>query len=756
MTHKTIFSLSWLLSPVDTESFTQSYLSKAPFRIGQRDSSYYSDLFSEESLEYALYAGCKTSRSVEQLRSNERSQWVTNYQAAVEAYRKGASLRIDAIQRFSRELSVFCGNLQQDFSCPVNINLYLTPAEKQALSRHYDTHDVFVLQIHGKKRWRLFDSEVAVPLEYLPAIRGEGRRRSRSGRLEKKKDVSAKHTCKLVDEFILESGDLLYLPRGFWHEAEAVAGHVSCHLTVGIQSYTYLDLLTVALAQMATQEPRLREALPFGFVTQKDAHTQVREQLQPILEGLPSLISPEAALAEVAEVFSSNQTPLHAGLLQPFDDRSAVDINSKVRVQDGNACTVSRENDQEIALNWGPITMLLPDTFEPAFRFIAAAAEFSAHQLPGEITDTDRIALVQRLIAEGILTEVDAEANAPGGARVRNWLPIHLVLHPKRSSVTWLDFGNMPLAEPFFAQSVSRRKQDPLHRVRTTSVSALSVTGQSVAPSGFVFHISRCGSTMVANALRTVPGTIVISEAQPIGQVLAATNQELEMDAESDWETRKGDLLQDLIRSLGQVQRGDEKSLIIKFSSWSILQLDFVRRLWPEVPVLVIVRDPLEVMVSCLQQPPGWMRLKQNPLSAKRTFGWSEETIVAMARQEYCARALAMFLRAGGRNAGPLCRVIDYADLNADSIFEIAGFFGLSGIDLQSIRQSLSTYSKDPTGQKKFSGDRERKQSLATDVVRSECSRFALPAYLEIKSQQGVGVEIKISEVNPAGVAPAG
>jgi len=57
---------------------------------------------------------------------------------------------------------------------------------------------------------------------------------------------------------------------------------------------------------------------------------------------------------------------------------------------------VSRENDQEAALNWEPITMLLPNTFEPAFRFIAAAAEFSGRQLPGEITDHERIALLPR------------------------------------------------------------------------------------------------------------------------------------------------------------------------------------------------------------------------------------------------------------------------------------------------------------------------------------------------------------------------
>jgi hypothetical protein len=178
--------------------------------------------------------------------------------------------------------------------------------------------------------------------------------------------------------------------------------------------------------------------------------------------------------------------------------------------------------------------------------------------------------------------------------------------------------------------------------------------------------------------------------------------------------------------------------LIVKFSSWSILQLDFVRQLWPEVPVLVVVRDPLEVMVSCLQQPPRWMSLKQNSLAASRTFGWSEDAVVSMAKEEYCAKGLAMFLHAAARSAGPLCRVVDYADLNADVILEIAGMFGLSGIDRDAVQRSLSTYSKDPTGQKKFTDDRGRKQSAATDVMRRECSQCAMPAYLEAKNQQFV------------------
>jgi hypothetical protein len=97
-----------------------------------------------------------------------------------------------------------------------------------------------------------------------------------------------------------------------------------------------------------------------------------------------------------------------------------------------------------------------------------------------------------------------------------------------------------------------------------------------------------------------------------------------------------------------------------------------------------------------------------------------------------------MFLHAAARHAGPLCRVIDHSDLTADSILEIARFFGLSGVDRDNIEKSLSTYSKDPTGQKRFVDDRDRKRSVATDTMRHECRQSALPAYLEARNHQFV------------------
>ena len=229
-------TLSWLLSPVSLSEFLDGYLGRQPLRIARTTPTFYKELLSAESLEYALFAAAKVPGAVEELAGEERPRRCRSYQAAVEAYKHGKSLRIDSIQRFSREVALLGKSLEHNFSCPVNINMYLTPPARQALSRHYDTHDVFVLQVHGRKHWRIYDSPVFCPLEYIPPLRCERHERVRSFRLERRKDKSSRETCKVAQDFILEAGDLLYLPRGFWHEAGGVADCVSCHLTVGVHA----------------------------------------------------------------------------------------------------------------------------------------------------------------------------------------------------------------------------------------------------------------------------------------------------------------------------------------------------------------------------------------------------------------------------------------------------------------------------------------------------------------------------------------
>src|ERR1019366_8091606 len=102
--------------------------------------------------------------------------------------------------------------------------------------------------------------------------------------------------CMLADEFVMKAGDCLYLPRGHWHEAESKPGEISCHLTIGIQPTTYLDVLSGALSRAAISDQRLRQQLPFGFSVNTSAKNEVAAHIEDVVRSLPQSLDPIAAL----------------------------------------------------------------------------------------------------------------------------------------------------------------------------------------------------------------------------------------------------------------------------------------------------------------------------------------------------------------------------------------------------------------------------------------------------------------------------
>lgn len=147
--------------------------------------------------------------------------------------REGYSLRLVHPQQWHRAAYELCAHLQEYFGFPVGCSSYLTPAATQGFPPHYDDVEIFVLQLEGRKRWRLYhrpDEGTApsprVTTEFSQAALGEPFR-----------------------ELVLEAGDVMYFPRGVVHQAVADPTAPSLHLTFSTyQRHTWRDLLALALA----------------------------------------------------------------------------------------------------------------------------------------------------------------------------------------------------------------------------------------------------------------------------------------------------------------------------------------------------------------------------------------------------------------------------------------------------------------------------------------------------------------------------
>ncbi|MCW2623214.1 MAG: Cupin 4 family protein, partial [Frankiales bacterium] len=162
-----------------------------------------------------------------------------------EQYAAGATLVLQSLHRLHPPVGRFCQELATDLGHPTQCNAYVTPAgDAQGFDFHHDTHDVFVLQVSGRKRWVVHEPVTRLPLKSQPAA---GSHLVPEG-AEPQLDVE------------LEPGDALYLPRGYVHAALTTDEH-SVHLTIGVLATTWYDVLTDAVT-LAAGDERFRAALP--------------------------------------------------------------------------------------------------------------------------------------------------------------------------------------------------------------------------------------------------------------------------------------------------------------------------------------------------------------------------------------------------------------------------------------------------------------------------------------------------------------
>lgn len=143
----------------------------------------------------------------------------------------GASLVLDSIEKIHPPIGAAAEGLERFLGVSVQVNAYASWTEREGFGLHWDDHDVIVVQVHGSKRWRLYGAT-----REAPAFR----------------DVESpeRPDGDPVVDIVLAPGDVLYLPRGWWHAVTADQGTESLHLTFGLVSHTGADLLHWVVDQL--------------------------------------------------------------------------------------------------------------------------------------------------------------------------------------------------------------------------------------------------------------------------------------------------------------------------------------------------------------------------------------------------------------------------------------------------------------------------------------------------------------------------
>lgn len=302
----------------------------------------------------------------------------------------------------------------------------------------------------------------------------------------------------------------------------------------------------------------------------------------------------------------------------------------------------------------------------------------------------------------------------------RGWLPISFPAAPE-PAVQWFNFADISPNTPFFEDAVREAAGRPFNRLFRTATPLASFLGRTDlrAPSGLIFHMSRCGSTLVSQMLGAAPGHVSISEAPPLDAMIQHRFPDPEMHA---------DALRGLVHAYG---RGAEH-LFVKLDSWHTRALPLLRRAFPETPWIFLYRDPVEVLVSQLrlrgvQTVPGVVPLEWFGLAAEEAH-LPERTFIARILERTCSAVTEH-----GTDKGLL---INYAQLPEALFDRILPHFGIApdAAAREAMAAVAGRHSKAPAA--RFQADGEAKQREADAELRAIAAQHLAPVFNALEARR--------------------
>ena len=314
----------------------------------------------------------------------------------LDEFADGATIVLQGLHRLWLPISDFTRALVDDLGHPAQVNAYVTPPSSQGFEAHYDTHDVFVLQISGEKHWRIHAPVHADPL------------RSQLW-TDHRAAVARAATGEPVIDAVLGPGDALYLPRGWIHSATAL-GATSVHLTVGMSAYTRADLVQ-ALVHEASDHAGLRASLPLGIDVSDPASIApiVEETVRELVDALQATDAAWPA-AVLSRRFDADTRAEPLAPLATLDALAALDAGTRVRWRASSHARIVTVDDRVRVVSRAK-TLSLPIEAEPALRRIVEGEPVAVGELPG-LDPESAIVVARRLVREGFVVPVPVAAPA--------------------------------------------------------------------------------------------------------------------------------------------------------------------------------------------------------------------------------------------------------------------------------------------------------------------------------------------------------
>jgi ribosomal protein L16 Arg81 hydroxylase len=307
-------------------------------------------------------------------------------------FASGATIVLQGLHRLWPPLIDFVRHMVDDIGHPVQANAYITPPTNRGFDPHYDVHDVFVLQVAGQKRWVVHEPVHADPLPSQPWTD------HRAAIIERVRDEP-------VIDAVLGPGDALYLPRGWIHAAEALEA-TSIHLTIGVSTVTYLDVVRSVVEQLDTIGD-FRKSLPMG-IDPADHDEMAATATKTVAELVDTLRQRTDDLGSGA---ASRLSKRHAERTRPVPVRPLATLDAagqagttRVAWRRGLIATTDVVDGRAV-LRLPDRTMTFPQSCAAAVQALHRGLTADADGLPG-LDRADATVLIRRLLREAVIVPV--------------------------------------------------------------------------------------------------------------------------------------------------------------------------------------------------------------------------------------------------------------------------------------------------------------------------------------------------------------
>ena len=390
--------LEWLISPLTKEDFFERYWERETLVVKRGRPDYLESLLSLRDIDRVIttldrrYPDIVLKNADSRVADTEYTLagGALNVAKLYQLFERGSTVALAFLDTVLPTLTLFCRGLEGEFSFPFQTNVYMTPPGAQGAAPHYDTHDVFVLQVAGSKKWTIFGTPLESPLaaqDFDPSVHQLG-------------------DCTL--EFELEQGDVAYIPRGVGHEARST-DTISLHITAGILRYTWADLLLEQVASACLTQPALRKALPPGFAVSGFNRAAAEQKAAELLEQAATSANFHAALDSFIEKFLAACPPMLEGQMEQLAALERLTVDSLVGARAGVISRLETSGESVSVECYGRRITFPPQTRE-AVRFALSNHRFVLGALPGDLDDAGKLTLVRRLIREGLVIALGAES----------------------------------------------------------------------------------------------------------------------------------------------------------------------------------------------------------------------------------------------------------------------------------------------------------------------------------------------------------